>query len=190
MYQSFIKNLERHVNLSSEEINLVFTKLKKTEVVKHNLILEEGQYSRILFFVEKGCLRTFSRDEEGKETNVIFAPENWWACDIYSFTHHKPSQFSIDALEESMLIGIHHQDLEDLFHSIPKLERFFRILFQNAFGLSQKRLSLVLSAPAKKRYELFKRQYPGLEARISQKHIASYLGITTVHLSNIRKQKK
>lgn len=189
MYNSLFKNLAQHVNLSPEELDLVSAKVRKTIIAKNHFLLQEKGHSRMLYFVEKGCLRVFSTDDSGKETNVLFAPENWWACDIYSFTNGKASRFSIEALEESLLLGIHHHDLEELFHSIPKLERFFRILFQNAFGLYQRRLSLVLSAPAKDRYKFFKKQYPTLELRISQKHIASYLGITTVFLSNIRKQK-
>jgi CRP-like cAMP-binding protein len=64
----------------------------------------------------------------------------------------------------------------------------FRILLQNAFIGSQERISQQLSAAAHHRYELFQKKFPGLEQRVPQKYIASYLGITPAYLSRLRKK--
>jgi len=71
---------------------------------------------------------------------------------------------------------------------IPKLERFYRIIIQNAFVASQKRVISSYSLPAVERYLIFQKQYPAIEQRVPQYMIASYLGITKEFLSKIRSQ--
>ncbi|WP_197492146.1 Crp/Fnr family transcriptional regulator [Arachidicoccus ginsenosidimutans] len=137
----------------------------------------------------QGCLRIFHKDAENAEHNILFCPENWWLADIVSFSEQMPAFYAIAALENTEVFYFSYTDLEQLYVEVPKLERFFRILIQNGFNLYQHRITSNLSMPAEECYELFRRQYPGLEQRISQKHIASYLGITPVFLSMIRKKK-
>ncbi len=188
MYESFLKNIAKHVTLNADEIALITSRLKTIEITRNTVLLEGGTYCRDIYFVEQGCLRIYSLTEEGEEINVLFAPENWWAADLHSFNTGKPASFAIDALESSVLTAIDKDDLEFLLKEVPALERFFRILFLNGFSLFQRRLALVLSSPAAKRYQLFSKQYPTLKNRLALKHIASYLGISAVFLSNIRKK--
>ncbi|OKS86743.1 Crp/Fnr family transcriptional regulator [Mucilaginibacter polytrichastri] len=96
---------------------------------------------------------------------------------------------AIQALEDSTLYYVTLADLKRLFDRVPKFERFFRILTQNGFDMFQRRLTFNLSKTAEQRYREFRRHYPRLEQRISQKHIASYLGITAAFLSMMRKEK-
>lgn len=187
MYNTLFSNIAKHVTLTKEEMEAIQHHVQYKHVRKNETLLEEGAYCRHLYFVVKGCLRLFAYDGH-HETTVLFAPENWWMSDIESFTHNKPSIFCIEALEDAELISIEYQDWQRLMEKVPKVERFFRILFQHAFALYQRRMNLILSKDARERYAWFGKQYPKLELRIAQKYIASYLGITTVFLSNIRKK--
>jgi hypothetical protein len=74
-------------------------------------------------------------DKSGEEHNIGFYPENWWVCDIVSFFNEKPASNAIQALENSEVYYISLPQLETLFQTIPKFERFFRILSQNGFEL-------------------------------------------------------
>jgi CRP-like cAMP-binding protein len=130
----------------------------------------------------------FYTDQSGEEHNIGFYPENWWVCDIVSFFREKSSINSIQAIENSEIYFISLQSMENLFHTIPKFERFFRILNQNGFELYQRRITSQLYKTAEERYLEFRKRYPGLERRITQKHIASYLGITPAFLSMMRKE--
>ena len=79
-------------------------------------------------------------------------------------------------------------DLELLYKKIPKFERFFRILFQNAYIAQREQINLALSASAQERYLLFVKKKPYAEKRFSQKDIAFYLGVTPQFLSTLKKK--
>ncbi len=188
MYELFFQNLAKHIHLEPFEKHLIENRLQTKTVSKNDVLLQAGAYCRNIYFVTKGCLRIFQNHPDGSETSVLFCPKNWWACDIISFSQGLPSVYSIEALEDTEINFISSTHLEELYNELPKLERFFRILFQNGFALYQARLTLALSSSAEVRYALFRKQYPTLMNRIAQKHIASYLGITPVFLSIIRKR--
>jgi CRP-like cAMP-binding protein len=87
------------------------------------------------------------------------------------------------------VLQITRQDLEQLYHKVPKMERFFRILIQKAYVASIDRISSSLSKPAAERYQEFINKYPDMEQRIPNHQIASFLGITAQSLSRIRSQR-
>ena len=95
----------------------------------------------------------------------------------------------IEAIENSCLFQISRQSWEELFYNVPKFEKFFRILMQNAYTREQLRIIENLSLSAEKRYDSFLIKYPHIANAVTQKQIASYLGITPEFLSAIRKNK-
>ena len=135
-----------------------------------------------------GCLRTFYVDNEGQEHIVRFAVENWWTADLGSFITQTPADYNVQCLEKTEVIQFSYNDIEELYIKIPKLERFFRIIIQNAYVASDKRIIQSFSMTAKERYLKFREQYPQIEQRVPQYMIASYLGITKEFLSKIRSQ--
>ncbi len=177
-----------HIALAplEQEQALAFFRLK--EIRKRIWLLHAGETDRHIYFVKRGCLRMFYTDKSGEDHIIGFYPENWWACDIVSFLNAKPAVNSIQALEDSEVYYISLKQLEKLFEIIPKFERFFRILNQNGFELDQRRITSQLYKTAEERYLEFRKRHPGLEQRIAQKHIASYLGITPAFLSMMRKE--
>jgi CRP-like cAMP-binding protein len=189
MYELFFKNISKHIALTPEEQRHIIKKLQVRRTTKNEILLQQGETCREMYFVESGCLRIYQLHADGAETNILFCPENWWASDGLSFANGTVAEYGISSLEDSTLVSISAANLQNLFDQIPKLERFFRLLFQNAFGLMQRRLNLALSTSSKDRFEIFYKQYPTLIDRISQKHIASYLGITPVFLSILRKRR-
>jgi CRP-like cAMP-binding protein len=186
MYDLILANFALHISLSAQEAVHLVAQLQHKQVKKNAVVLQAGEVCRNIYFVNKGCLRVFNTDEAGNDHNNLFCPENWWAADIASFSNQAPAFYAISALEDSDLFYLNFQVLERLYLAVPKLERFFRVMFQNGFSLYQQRITSNLSNTAEERLELFRKQYPKLEQRITQKHIASYLGITPVFLSMIR----
>ena len=189
MFERIMNNFAMHIALDDDEAAFVQSILQHKKAKRHSALLRSGDVCRALYFVNQGCLRIFKSGDDGKEHILSFSPENWWATDLTSFTKQKPAFYSIDAVEDSDLFYIGYEALEKLYARVPKFERFFRILTQNGFSLYQQRVTRNLSKPAEERYALFQKSYPGLEQRITQKHIAAYLGITPVFLSKIRKRK-
>ncbi|TWI94781.1 CRP-like cAMP-binding protein [Mucilaginibacter frigoritolerans] len=185
MYELILANFSMHVALDAAETEPIKTKLQHKTIKKSTILLD---ICRHICFVNKGCLRIFNTDKDGEEHNILFCPENWWAVDIASFSGQTPAFYTIAALEDTEVFYLSYNVLEQLYIEIPKLERFFRIMIQNGFNLYQNRITSNLSKSAEERYMLFQKQYPKLEQRIAQKQIASYLGITPVFLSMIRKR--
>jgi len=188
MYELLMRNLAMHVSLDKDEADHVQSALQYKIIRKNSLVLKSGDICRSIYFVNKGCLRIFNTDDKGDEHNISFFPEFWWAADISSFSTQTPAFYAISALEHSEVFQLDYTVFEKLLVTVPKMERFFRILVQNGFHLYQLRITSNLSKTAEERYEEFQKQYPGLEQRISQKHIASYIGITPVFLSKVRKK--
>lgn len=186
MYQRILTNFAMHIHLTVAEAEHVSARLQVKQVKKGEGVLNAGEICRNIYFVDNGCLRTYYTDTDGEDHNILFCPENWWAVDIASFSGQRPAFYSISALENTEIFYLSYTILEQLYIDVPKMERFFRILTQNGFNLYQQRITSNLSQSAEERYELFQKQYPRLEQRIAQKHIASYLGITPVFLSMIR----
>ncbi|RFZ84167.1 Crp/Fnr family transcriptional regulator [Mucilaginibacter terrenus] len=189
MSELILSNFALHIALAPDEQEQVLALLQRKTVTKRGILLRPGEIERHIYFVNKGCLRMYNTDKDGQEHNLCFYPENWWACDIVSFFKAKRATNSIQALEDTEVCYFSLPALERLFTEVPRFERFFRILTQNGFDMFQRRVTSNLSKTAEQRYREFRRHYPGLEQRISQKHIASYLGITAVFLSMMRKEK-
>lgn len=130
----------------------------------------------------------YSIDENGQEHIVMFGVEGWWVSDLYSFLTESRASYFIDALEDTELLQISKTKLDLLYDRVPKFDRFFRIILQNAFISQQDRINQNLSFTAEQRYLNFLEKYPLLEQRIPQKQVAAYLGMTPVFLSMLRKK--
>ena len=185
-----LSNFAMHIALAPEEQGQALALLQRKTIAKRTFLLQPGDIERNIYFVNKGCLRMYHTDKEGQVHTVCFYPENWWACDIVSFFKEKRAMNTIQALEDTEVYYLTLPRLEELLLKVPKFERFFRILTQNGFEMYQRRIISNLSKTAEQRYLEFRKHYPGLEQRIAQKHIASYIGITAAFLSMMRKEKK
>ncbi|MGZ3873686.1 MAG: Crp/Fnr family transcriptional regulator [Mucilaginibacter sp.] len=188
MHQLILNNFAMHIALAPDEQEQALAFFQLKEVKKRTWLLHPGETDRYIYFVKRGCLRMCYTDKSGEEHNIAFYPENWWACDIVSFFKAKPAANAIQALEDTGVYYISLPRLEELFQTIPKFERFFRILTQNGFELYQRRITSQLYKTAEERYLEFRKRHPGLEQRIAQKHIAGYIGITPAFLSMMRKE--
>ena len=187
-FDLLISNISKHISLTVEEIEFFTALLKLKSLVNGEFLLHEGDVCRYESFVIKGCLKTYYLDENGFEHIIDFSIEEWWADDLYSLLTQTASKSNIKAIEKTDVLQISKTDLELLYQKIPKFERFFRILFQNAYITQREQINLALSAPARERYLLFIKKKPYAEKRFSQKDIASYLGVTPQFLSTLKKK--
>src|SRR4026209_1064185 len=103
MYELILKSISRFITLTPEEAQYFISLLKVKRLKKKQYLLQEGDISRYEYFVNKGCLRTYTIDEKGDEHVIQFAIEDWWIGDMYSFLTQTPARFMIDALEDSEL---------------------------------------------------------------------------------------
>lgn len=185
-----LKNISRHISLSNEETSYFLSLLKEKKIQKKETILKQEQLCREISFVQSGVLRAFYLDSSGKESTIMFAVPDWWITDMFCFIHQKPAMLTIEALEESSVLQLQKENLDELYIKVPKFEKFFRIMMQNAYIREQLRIIENLSLTAEERYHAFLQKYPFAAERITQKQIASYLGITPEFLSTIKTSKQ
>lgn len=189
IFESILKNIEKHIVLDNEEERYFTSLLHRKEIAKKDFLLKEGQLCRTISFVHSGALRAYFLDNEGREATIMFAINEWWITDMYCFITEIPAMQNIVALEDSIVLQLKKRDLDHLFIAVPKFERFFRIIMQNSYIREQLRVLQNLSMPADERYEIFMNKYPQLIPFLTQKQIASYLGITPEFLSVLRKKR-
>lgn len=189
MHELILKNISKHISLTPDEEACFVGLLKQKQVSKKDFILKEGQICKEINFVESGTLRAFYLDKTGKESTIMFAVADWWVTDMFCFVNEQAAMLNIEAIEDSCILQLQKEDLDRLYLSVPKFERFFRIIMQNAYIREQLRVIQELSLSAEERYHNFLIKYPKVAQQVKQKQIASYLGITPEFLSMIRGNK-
>jgi CRP-like cAMP-binding protein len=187
-YSGIIQNISRHITLNEDELNEFTSMLVQKEFRKKETVFNSGQPCNIINYVHHGALRAFHSGDNGDENIVMFAIHDWWVTDMYSFVTGQPAVMSIDAIEDSVVLQLHRNNLDQLYKNIPKFERFFRIVMQNAYIREQMRVIENLSLSAEERYANFLKKYPQFAQRMPLKQIASYLGMTPEFLSVLRKR--
>lgn len=186
MYSNILATVARHISLSSEEQDYFIEILDEKLVFKKEFLLNQGQGCSNIFYVNSGILRAYHLNKEGKESTVMFAIADWWVTDMSCFLNKQPALLSIQAVKDCQLLRLSKHRLEELYEAVPKFEKYFRVIMQNAYVREQSRTIENLSLPAKDRYENFVSKYPQVANNITQKQIASYLGVTPEFLSSIR----
>ena len=176
------------VLLTPEELAVFQDFLEVKKLAKNDFFVEAGQVCNYLGFVNQGALIYFKSMDNGNEVTTDFAFEGDWVTVNQSRLNHSPSLINIKAIENTELLVLKQQILNDLYTRIPKIERLGRILMEQAYlKLVQQSIDLqVLTAT--ERYENLLRKFPEIFQRVQLYHIANYLGIAPKSLSRIRKE--
>ena len=134
-------------------------------------------------------MRAYLLDDKGQSHTIAFAIEDWWISDLNSYLNQEPATLYVEALEDTTLIQFDFITEQRLLETIPKFERFFRVVSQRSFTFLQRRMLSNLSKTAEQRYDEFIQKYSSIANRVPQYTLASYLGFSTEFLSKIRNKK-
>lgn len=174
--------------LDNDKWNDYISCFKQIQVPAKTMLLREGEVSKKLFLIEKGCIRVYFNNN-GKDITFQFFFENNTVASIESFRKGIPSSVSIETIEPSILWYISKQDLNRIIEEIkdiPQLrDAFINAIFERTYDYMKHFLSFIKDTP-KQRYLNLIQNNPHIVKRVPQHYIASYLGITTVHLSRIK----
>ncbi|OJV53093.1 MAG: hypothetical protein BGO31_04895 [Bacteroidetes bacterium 43-16] len=183
------KHIRLKVDLSDAEIEIVAAYFIEKDLPKKTILFKEGIIVDAIAFVVEGCLRSYSVDENGFEHILQFAPEGWWITDMLSVIKRQQSVLNVESIVDSKVFLLKRASQDELFDKVPKMERFFRILTENALCATRQRVIEGMSLTAKDRYINFCETYPDTVVNnIPQKYVAAYIGVTPEFLSKMRSQ--
>ena len=188
MFEVLFNTINQKVNLTKDEEEQCKTFFTFKKIKKKQYLVQQEDVCKYSAFISKGLLRSGFTDDKGSEHILQFATEGWWISDLYSFFTGEPSVYFIDAVEDSELLLQTKETNEEMLVKVPKMERYFRLLTQNALIALQRRLVGSLSQSAEEKYVNLLETHPQIIQRVPQHMIASFIGVTPETLSRIRKQ--
>lgn len=182
------ESIESKIHITDEEYTHFKSFFTEKKVKKREFLVREGEVNRHTYFIKKGVIVIYLTDRQGEMHTIQFGFEGYWIGDLYSFYTGKPSLYTIEALEDCELIYLEFGTQQAAYNAIPKIERFFRLLVENAYVNAQLRIAKTFSAAAEERYLALIERHPDILQRVPQYFVASFLGIKPQSLSRIRKQ--
>ncbi len=189
MYDILFKHLEEKVTLSQEDREIIKSYFVPKQLKKKKLLLQEGNVCKYMSFVTNGLLKAYNIDEKGNEHVNQFTPEGWWTSDMNSYFRLLPANYTIEAIEDSELLVITVEDFDNLTLRVPKMDRYFRLLFQNSLIAKERRLSNEQMLTAEEKYRQLVENNPDLVNRVPQNLLASYLGLSPETISRLKKNR-
>jgi CRP/FNR family transcriptional regulator, anaerobic regulatory protein len=186
MEMQLTDHILRVVGLDETEKAILVSRFERRNVARRAALFGPKDSAGDLVFVEKGLLRLYSVDDEGKDKTFQFGVEGCWLADWSGFGETGAPGFSIQAIEDSRVVLIRRADYEPLLKAVPPLERYFRQVYQRAHKAAQRRARLRAASSAEETYRQFQRRYRGFVQRVPQYMLASFLGFSPEWLSKIR----
>ncbi|MFC0776981.1 Crp/Fnr family transcriptional regulator [Flavobacterium sp. HJSW_4] len=176
----------RHVEISGAEWEQCRGMFASAFFSRKQMLVNRGEVCGKIFFVASGLLRIYFTDEKGEEKTFHFCMENTFATDYESFLKGVPSSFSIQAVEDSVVLLVSREMLESLYSLLGEGQKLGRLIAEDYFFiLNEKIKSIYVNSPME-RYKAMNMRFPNLLQRVPQYHIASYLNISPVHLSRLK----
>jgi CRP-like cAMP-binding protein len=171
------------------EIEQLVSAFQAKKVKKNEILISKGEICRYTYFVHKGAIRAYFIADDGQEATRYIALENQFITTIHSFISQTPTNEFIQATEDTELLSISYTDFKQVI-SVTTLARDLYIKqLEVAYVTNHWRLESFLKMGAKERYAFLLKTNPAIIQRISNKIVASYLGITQESLSRLKAQK-
>jgi len=187
-FKQFHEGLVKNISVPRGEWEYIVQHLSERSFKEDDYIVRAGDVAKNFYFITKGLVRFFYSTEDGKEFNKHFAMENSFAGSFHSLVQNVPCGFFIQALERTETIVLPNHIIHQSYKRHLCWERFGRKLAEHILLQKEAREKELLLDSLDIRYRRFLLEFPGIASRIPQYQIASYLGVTDVALSRVRKK--
>jgi CRP-like cAMP-binding protein len=185
--EKFRDYLASSMEFNEEEFDLARPYFDIKNLKKGELFVEKFTTCRYFAFVVSGMMRSFLNEDEEEITNCICS-ENAMATSTVSFITQTPSNISIQALENVVLLTISFSKLQELYGQSSFWQKVGRIIAEKEFIAEQRNSWRNNPIPAADKYLILLKENPGIVNKIPLHYIASYLNIKPETLSRIRKK--
>ncbi len=153
-------------------------------------IIKNEEIPSKIYLLVSGVIRCYLRNESGKEFNKSFYLPSSFVASLTALVKRKPSLFVFETLTDCKIYEVDYNELMKLSKDNLTLKSLHIKVLEMVYVNYEKRLVELISMDATDRYLELNKLNPKIDELISQYHIASYLGITPVQLSRIRKKLK
>jgi len=188
MFDLLNDNIRKIITISDDDLIRLSSYFVVKNVKKRTKLFSQGERPLSMYFVNSGLLYNYHIGSKGEEKVIQIAKENYWAGDISGHNENQYSNFNLEALEDSKLLVLSFVNFKNACETIPALERYFRILIQNAYYHLLVTTAVTDLETAEERYFKIMKDHPDLIQRVPQKIIASYIGVKPQSLSRIKKK--
>lgn len=186
--QNLVDFIKKTIPMSDSEAKDIANHFVRVSLKKNDFLLSEGAICSEYTFLERGFIRAYTFDTEGKEVTTNFYRQNSMVFEVASYIKRKPSSENFQALTDCLCWKGNYPNLQTLFQTNQAYREFARIILVNGFIALKERTLSMINLTAEKRYEMLLKDNHEIMQYASIKHIASYLGITDTSLSRIRKE--
>lgn len=174
--------------LSQEEEEAFLGILSEESIGKGDLIFRPGKMANKMYFLLKGGLRSYYI-KNGEEITDYFFFEESFATDYVSYFGDKPTEFYLEALEDTLAITYDRAEICKVAENYPRFQKFLRIHSEMAFIEIEQRMRILQNETLETKFQYTLSQFPYLFQRVPQHQIASYLGVKPESLSRIKQKK-
>jgi CRP-like cAMP-binding protein len=181
--------LRRVVPLDADDVRAGLDLVRVRELARGEHVLRGGERATDVIVVVHGLLREYFVLPDGTERTKAFIAEGELSGSLADLLVDAPSRAFIVAEEPSRLLVARYTAYRELARRLPAWDRLGRIALERLLVRKADREYELLALDAEARYAELARRYPGLEARVAARHVASYVGITPVHLSRLRRRR-
>lgn len=182
---NIIHQIKQHYPVSDSSIQLLTSQLTLCRFPKKHILVREGTYCKVAYFIEQGITRSYWL-VNGKEVTTWFSSEGDITFSMDEFYYNKPSDEFVETLEDVLLYSIPLQTLNHLLQTNIELANWARVIHQEGYRQLHRIHKERLTLSAKERYRIMLSRFPSTCNRVNLGYIASYLGITLPTLSKIR----
>lgn len=179
--------MKRMIDVSEVELN-DFLSQGITKTFKRQEILSRPDViPNEIFFINKGLIRVSITDNQGTEHTIHFALENQFIADYSNFIQQQPSIYTLLTLEETQVVILPRSAIEWGYQNLKEGQKMGRLIAEYYFIYQDDRIKNLYIRTPKERYDSITNVFPNIHNRVPQHMIASYLGITPIHLSRLKK---
>lgn len=186
MYSQLKKYIKTRTEIDDKTLSYIcsYFQLKKTK--RNELLLKEGEICKHYYFVNKGCTRLFSIADDGEESTRYFHFEEAFGTALSSFINQRPAFEFMQTIEPSELLVINRDDYFHLVDTVPQFSFIYRQILESAYIRSQERIYCFQKLEAIEKVRWVLTNQSKLLTRLSNKMVASYLGLTPPTLSRLK----
>jgi CRP-like cAMP-binding protein len=186
MHEALKLYFKNRTQITEEKLEELAPYFKEKKFKKNELLLREGEICKFNYFVVSGCLRLYSVNPEGLENTRYIALEGKFGTSFTSLITGQPSLEYIQCLEKSTVLTISKDDFFLLVENEPAVNLIYRKILESAYITTQKRIYDFQGSDSLQRLKFLIEKHPNIFGRLSNKIIASYLGITPYTLSRLK----